>query len=127
MMGIGINSVSSTSSDYSSLKSALSAIAKGQQPATAGAGANSSDDSEETRIVTRTQSDGSEIIMVMQGNKIISERKVGGDKDSENKSALSVNTQIAADQGSANAADAKIGQYEAGNAIAAGLVFNANA
>lgn len=116
---------SSQSYDSDTLKAKLAAMAKGQS--ISAAASNSSDDEEkETRIVTRTQSDGSQIIMVMQGDEVISERKVGGDSDSKNKVSTSVNTQILSgnSQISYNRDDAQISQYEAGNAIASGLVFN---
>ncbi len=124
----GINSVSASFAlqDYDSdaLKAKLAAAAKGQSVASA---SKDSDEDEETRIVTRTQADGSQVIMIVQGDKVISERRIGGNPNEEGGETLSIQTETltGTSQLQAGFADAKIDQYEAGNAIAAGLVFNA--
>ena len=92
--------------------------------ASGGSGGSSSDDAK-TRTVTEVLSDGSVLITVWEGNKIVSQTKTHAADAQENPTVLSVQSE----SGAANAKDAQTqmlaSSYVGGTASAAALGLNA--
>ena len=74
--------------------SALLEQMKTGAPAGAGGGSDSSDSNTQTRTVTEVLSDGSVLITVWEGNKIVSQTKTHAANPQENPTVLSTRTDV---------------------------------
>ena len=119
-------SSTATSSNAATAFSAALDQIKGTPAVTAASSSSSSDKSggsssgsdssgdKKTTTLTRIAPDGSMILIVMQGNTIVSERKIGGASQSEAKNSKTA------------AIDAKLDQFNAGAGVPAGTLFSAS-
>lgn len=99
----GAPAVSASSSDSNS---------KNSDTSSGGSGGDSS--SKDTTTITRTNADGSTVIIVMQGDTVISERKVSAEGNSADK-----NPKVAA-------MNSKLDQFNATAQAPAGILFSAD-
>lgn len=81
---------------------------------TSSGGGSGDSGSKDTTTVTRTNADGSTVIIVMQGDTVISERKVSADGNSTDK-----NPKVAA-------MNSKLDQFNATAQAPAGILFSAD-
>ena len=114
-------SATATSSNAATAFSAALDQIKGTPAVTAasssgksGGSSSGSSDDQKTTTLTRIAADGSMILIVMQGDTIISERKIAASSQSEGKDAKSA------------AIDAKLDQFNAGADVPAGTLFSAS-
>ena len=113
----GTSSASSTK--YSDTKVSFSAILK-QLKTGAGPGSGASkDSSEETVTITQVMSDGSVLITVYQGDKIISQTKTKSASPEENPTIMSTNVErglpFQSDSASTNIVSSNAERMDAGN------------
>ena len=93
---------------------AVTAASSSSSSGKSGGSSSGSSDDQKTTTFTRMAADGSMILIVMQGDTIISERKIAASNQSEAKDAKSA------------AIDAKLDQFNAGADVPAGTLFSAS-
>jgi hypothetical protein len=94
------------------ISSSGSSNSKNSDTSSGGSGGDSS--SKDTTTITRTNADGSTVIIVMQGDTVISERKVSAEGNSADK-----NPKVAA-------MNSKLDQFNATAQAPAGILFSAD-
>ena len=108
------NAANAFSAALDQIKGTPAVTAPSSSDSSSKSGSSGSKDDQKTTTLTRVQADGSMLLIVMQGDTIISERKIAAAGQSEAKDAKSASI------------DAKLDQFNAGAEMPAGTLFSAS-